>query len=629
MYIVGQIKRSRRFRWDLSIVGFVVALLCWSINFAPGKQHSFYLSGLLCVALEIFSSCWSAASEEKSTKDLLINPTPYPDSLKPVIFPCRTTHKRIFPEVHSLSYSYLFVGVPVGWSSSAGSILSSDCEASSTWFSVHQEDYLARGVHSLGLRGKLDDYLRSQDVDPALIPGGFLVTAPRFLGFSFNPVSFWYLYDGDMLLRYMILEVNNTFDERRMYLLERDCDKSLDRFRHEWKKDFHVSPFNDREGSYSLSAIDPFSMPGVSHVENTIVLKSPDGKPKLVARVFSTENGIEASKLTRWQTLVFVLKWCWVGFMTNPRILREALILWKKKLQLFYRPEVRVSSIGRKETPEEVIFEQSFRDHIQALTRMCHYGIAYTPAAGLERGKKTIIKPESHTKDTQTCLRPILEIEVLTPAFYSELARDKDIWSVLNTRCFNAKQEEKMVHLNQECLTILPDLLGFTLVHQLAENALKVPWYLTFCGTLNLYLRNDAAIVTALCRAVGWWWQRARGNRHEIAVQWYDEDRTATKRWTTDCFAQYLPYTCRLYSDVKEFERASTVMLLADRLALGSTALLRFYFTIARCITVVFTAWQILTLVNEGTCHGSVTAWLSLGLKLLVLWICSGFGKPS
>ncbi|RYZ78991.1 MAG: DUF1365 family protein, partial [Proteobacteria bacterium] len=35
----------------------------------------------------------------------------------------------------------------------------------------------------------------------------------------FNPVSFWYIYDGDAQLKYMILEVNNTFDERRLYLL--------------------------------------------------------------------------------------------------------------------------------------------------------------------------------------------------------------------------------------------------------------------------------------------------------------------------------------------------------------------------------------------------------------------------
>ena len=52
----------------------------------------------------------------------------------------------------------------------------------------------------------------------------YLVTAPRFLGYAFNPVSFWYLYSEKMNLKAMILEVNNTFDERRLYLLRQTSE---------------------------------------------------------------------------------------------------------------------------------------------------------------------------------------------------------------------------------------------------------------------------------------------------------------------------------------------------------------------------------------------------------------------
>ncbi|KAL0259753.1 hypothetical protein SLS55_005493 [Diplodia seriata] len=88
----------------------------------------------------------------------------------------------------------------------------------------------------------------------------------------------------------MILEVNNTFGERRMYLLKgssHDVHDSSDdtdttghtkqptKFTDAWTKDFHVSPFNSRKGSYSLTAIDPFHMAqGVSHIDNNIVLRS-------------------------------------------------------------------------------------------------------------------------------------------------------------------------------------------------------------------------------------------------------------------------------------------------------------------------------------------------------------------
>ena len=89
-------------------------------------------------------------------------------SLVPLLLPCRTTHTRIFPRKHSFSYSYLFVGIPIGWQGSAGSLLSADMKlpnnkwGKSTWFSVDSADYLQRGNGAQGLRGKLDDYLRTQ-----------------------------------------------------------------------------------------------------------------------------------------------------------------------------------------------------------------------------------------------------------------------------------------------------------------------------------------------------------------------------------------------------------------------------------------------------------------------------------
>ncbi len=95
---------------------------------------------------------------------------------KVLLFPCRTTHSRLFPKKHSFSYSYLVVGIPVGWEGTAGGMVSvgensglgfsswfslKSC-AGNGWYSVDAGDYLERGNSGLGLRGKLDAYLRSQ-----------------------------------------------------------------------------------------------------------------------------------------------------------------------------------------------------------------------------------------------------------------------------------------------------------------------------------------------------------------------------------------------------------------------------------------------------------------------------------
>lgn len=126
-------------------------------------------------------------------------------------------------------------------------------------------DYLQRGHEDLGLRGKLDNFLKSQEVEPSDYLYAYLVTAVRFLGYHFNLVSFWYLYSSDKVPSAMVLEVNNTHDERRPYLVLRDFAQEAkqvsdvtpapgaapSRMRGSWPKDFCVSPFSSRKGSYS------------------------------------------------------------------------------------------------------------------------------------------------------------------------------------------------------------------------------------------------------------------------------------------------------------------------------------------------------------------------------------------
>ena len=188
----------------------------------------------------------------------------------------------------------------------------------------------------------------------------------------------------------MILEVNNTFDERRIYFLKDTekrevdlafkesngnlenrshdasdkststeasrIDKNGTKFTSTWGKDFHVSPFNSRKGSYALTAHDPF-FPGLNRkgaINNTVTLRSSKDHIKLIARVFSTEKSIDPSSLNRWEKLRLLASWWWVGFVTYPRIVREATkLFFRRKLHVWYRPEVLKDSIGRRETEDE------------------------------------------------------------------------------------------------------------------------------------------------------------------------------------------------------------------------------------------------------------------------------------
>jgi DUF1365 family protein len=72
-----------------------------------------------------------------------------------------------------------------------------------------------------------------------------LQTFPRVLGYVFNPVSFWY-FEEKGELKYVLCEVNNTFGESHVYVLKDDPKRNIITL----PKQFHVSPFYDREGEY-------------------------------------------------------------------------------------------------------------------------------------------------------------------------------------------------------------------------------------------------------------------------------------------------------------------------------------------------------------------------------------------
>ena len=78
-----------------------------------------------------------------------------------------------------------------------------------------------------------------------------LLTHPRYWGYTFNPVSFWFLTGTDGNLRAVLAEVHNTFGDRHGYFCagENGADIRYDRWIVSAKR-FHVSPFLDIAGEY-------------------------------------------------------------------------------------------------------------------------------------------------------------------------------------------------------------------------------------------------------------------------------------------------------------------------------------------------------------------------------------------
>jgi hypothetical protein len=264
----------------------------------------------------------------------------------------------------------------------------------------------------------------------------------------------------------MILEVNNTFDERRMYFLTRSepYDKEFINLFQTWPKDFHVSPFNPpHEFIYRLNTNDPLA-PALKSVHGrldiTIKLcpptfdedyphpayhiyrQRPNARPlPRVKAVLSSEPGdaIDPTTTTASQDLRFLFArgWWFVGLLTFPRICFQAALLWAKRLHVYTRPEPLAGTIPRRPTNTEKGLERVFRWWLHFLvassTRRLSGAtpaleVRYRPPPGIdvdeadgEDGEIVYLTPAAEALLAAGSAVQSVELKVLTPQFYTNL----------------------------------------------------------------------------------------------------------------------------------------------------------------------------------------------------------------
>ncbi|QDL91661.1 DUF1365 domain-containing protein [Paroceanicella profunda] len=162
---------------------------------------------------------------------------------------------------------------------------------------------------------------------------------PRVLGYVFNPITVYYGYDAGGRIRLMIYEVNNTFGQRRTYVLpatpdahghvHQGCEKAL-----------YVSPFNDVSGRYSFNLDTPGAALALG-----VALRDSGGallKAHFAARgrTLSDRALLGATLRTGWLTAKVMTGIHW-----------EALRLWLKGLRPRPRPRGPKAAVSHAPAP--------------------------------------------------------------------------------------------------------------------------------------------------------------------------------------------------------------------------------------------------------------------------------------
>jgi uncharacterized protein len=153
-----------------------------------------------------------------------------------------------------------------------------------------------------------------------------MLTYPRVLGYVFNPITVYFGLDDAGETKLLIYEVNNTFGERKTYVIPAGADSggAIDQ---SCRKELFVSPFNAVEGRYDFH-LTPIG-------ETLAVTVSLSGGEGRVMTAYFSGRRVELSDAS---LLRSVARTGWMTGKVMVAIHFEAMKLWLKGLRLVKRP---------------------------------------------------------------------------------------------------------------------------------------------------------------------------------------------------------------------------------------------------------------------------------------------------
>ncbi len=148
-----------------------------------------------------------------------------------------------------------------------------------------------------------------------------LLCYPRILGYVFNPLSVFFIYDKNDRLISILYEVKNTFGEQHTYVFRVESGNKL--IQNNCSKKFHVSPFIEMDCNYFFRVLNPAE-------KLSVIIDQYDKEGKIL---FASQDGIR-SDLTSKNLMNSYLKHPLMTLKIISAIHFEAFKLWIKGIKL-------------------------------------------------------------------------------------------------------------------------------------------------------------------------------------------------------------------------------------------------------------------------------------------------------
>ena len=234
-------------------------------------------------------------------------------------------HRRFRPVPHCFSYGLFMAFLDIDHIPELTKVSRLLSYNRFNWATYDERDHF--GDPALPLRQRLKLNAAAQGLT---LPDGpvFLLTNLRYLGYNFNPVSFFYCYDAQEHLQLVLAEVNSTFGESLNYWLSQDNElPASNAKRYRTAKRMHVSPFMGMKLDYTFTLTPP-DRTLIVHMD-TIEEAKPffDATLKLERKPWSAHSLHRALLSHPWMTAKVICAIHW-----------EALRLYLKNVPVFKHP---------------------------------------------------------------------------------------------------------------------------------------------------------------------------------------------------------------------------------------------------------------------------------------------------
>lgn len=234
-------------------------------------------------------------------------------------------HKRLIPKVHQFKYPHLTFLLDIDELDKLSSSLKLFSHNGFGFYDFRDQDHLESG--SLGIRQKVRELLVLEGINTQAASIKILAS-PRVLGYVFNPLSVYYCFDSSKTPFAVILEICNTFMERKAYVIDLKEMPTHGTIHHTVVKNFYISPYCKVDDQLVFELEIP---------EKKVSVRATTIRGEDVV-IYSTLTG-SLGELSDWHLIKCIFSYPLSTVYVIGRIHYHALLLFLKRVPFFSKQE--------------------------------------------------------------------------------------------------------------------------------------------------------------------------------------------------------------------------------------------------------------------------------------------------